>query len=212
MVALVRYGKPSKHVKGGEQLKSCHSGWRARGKPLAVALLACVVPAAAVLCAVAAPADAAGRPRSDRQTQGHRADRHLHKHVVVRRVKRDGRRDPKPDAGPESGHGSGNDADKGSGGSSTQDVGNGKMNSNMVSTKSPTTNKGMQHTSASTISGATSILNALCKHARVCNITLNVTMAPPEEAKKKVKKVRKAAPAEEECPCEAAEDASFCDS
>jgi hypothetical protein len=62
--------------------------------------------------------------------------------------------------------------------------GNGSRNRNIISVKSPVKNHGYQHTSSSTAGGATSIQNALCKHAKVCNITLKVIVINPDKAKK----------------------------
>ncbi|RCG31244.1 hypothetical protein DQ384_10945 [Sphaerisporangium album] len=140
-----------------------------------------------LLCAVAPPpANAApSRPRHDRPSHDRDTDRsHRAAHRVVHRaVHRDDDRDSDAKGGDDK------DADNGSeqkGGKSVHvtKIGNGSGNNSLLSVKSPTTNKGFQHTQAETISGSTSILNALCRHAKVCNITLNVIMAPPETAKK----------------------------
>ncbi|GAA3838561.1 hypothetical protein GCM10022226_71040 [Sphaerisporangium flaviroseum] len=87
----------------------------------------------------------------------------------------------------------GGDATDPGGGDSIHD-GNGSKNRNIVSVRSPTNNRGYQHTSAETMGGTTSIQNALCRHAKVCNITLKVIVITPDKAKKsKAKTVKKAA-------------------
>jgi hypothetical protein len=50
------------------------------------------------------------------------------------------------------------------------DHGNGTRNRNIFSLKSPTHNRGYQHTSTSTAGGRTSVQNALCRHVTECNI------------------------------------------
>ncbi|MDH2430747.1 hypothetical protein [Sphaerisporangium sp. TRM90804] len=87
-------------------------------------------------------------------------------------------------------------------------VGNGTGNHSVVSVRSPTTNHGYQHTSATTAGGATSIQNALCRHARVCNITLQVIVVSPERPRRPARKPQAPAPAEAE---ETQETASGCD-
>lgn len=74
------------------------------------------------------------------------------------------------------------------------DHGNGTRNRNIFSMKSPTHNRGYQHTSTSTAGGRTSVQNALCRHVTVCNIrqivipkkgkqpTSEVRTPPPERA------------------------------
>ncbi|WP_169947333.1 hypothetical protein [Microbispora sp. H11081] len=44
-----------------------------------------------------------------------------------------------------------------------------------------TRNRGYQHTSANTAGGSSNVQNALCRGARVCNITQHVTVAGPRE-------------------------------
>ncbi|MBP2706670.1 hypothetical protein JOL79_22940 [Microbispora sp. RL4-1S] len=58
-------------------------------------------------------------------------------------------------------------------------TGNGRRNHNVLSLRSPTRNRGYQHTSTNTAEGATSIQNALCRGSRVCNITQNVVIVAP---------------------------------
>jgi hypothetical protein len=50
------------------------------------------------------------------------------------------------------------------------DHGNGIRNRNIFSLKSPTHNRGYQHTSTSTAGGRTSVQNALCRQVTVCNV------------------------------------------
>ncbi|MGW4642212.1 hypothetical protein ACWEN6_27105 [Sphaerisporangium sp. NPDC004334] len=63
-------------------------------------------------------------------------------------------------------------------------AGNGTRNQSIIEVGSPTVNKGIQHTSAETLSGATGIQNALCKNAKVCNIHLKVIIINPGPAGK----------------------------
>ncbi|MEV7968727.1 hypothetical protein AB0O34_22490 [Sphaerisporangium sp. NPDC088356] len=81
--------------------------------------------------------------------------------------------------------GGGDDDDRG--GVRSHD-GNGTRNRNIFSVKSPSINRGYQHTSASTAGGATTVQNALCRHAKVCNITLQVIVIAPKKAKKPASK------------------------
>ncbi|MET8160188.1 hypothetical protein ABZT47_27825 [Sphaerisporangium sp. NPDC005289] len=63
-------------------------------------------------------------------------------------------------------------------------AGNGTRNQSITEVSSPTVNKGIQHTSAETLSGATGIQNALCKNAKVCNIHLKVIIINPGRSQK----------------------------
>jgi hypothetical protein len=91
--------------------------------------------------------------------------------------------------------------------------GNGTHNRNIFSVKSPTNNHGYQHTSTSTAGGMTSIQNALCRHAKVCNITLQVILVTPKQAKKLTRE-KAATPAPEETetltPDDTSEDDDEC--
>jgi hypothetical protein len=49
--------------------------------------------------------------------------------------------------------------------------GNGTRNHNIFSMKSPTSNRGYQHTSTSTAGGRTNVYNAICRYVRVCTMT-----------------------------------------
>ncbi|MFC7386611.1 hypothetical protein [Sphaerisporangium rhizosphaerae] len=62
--------------------------------------------------------------------------------------------------------------------------GNGTRNQSITEIGSTTVNKGMQHTTAETVSGTTGIQNALCKHAKVCNIHLKVIIINPGPSQK----------------------------
>ncbi|WP_285707237.1 hypothetical protein [Microtetraspora sp. NBRC 16547] len=70
------------------------------------------------------------------------------------------------------------------GGGDTVHTGNGSNNSNISSVKSPTHNRGTQHTSTSAIGGETSVQNAFCRNVKVCNLTQKVTIVVPEKALK----------------------------
>lgn len=70
------------------------------------------------------------------------------------------------------------------GGGDENNTGNGSRNKNISAVRSPTKNRGFQHTSTSDIGGATSVQNALCRDAKVCTITQNVTVVLPAEAGK----------------------------
>lgn len=54
------------------------------------------------------------------------------------------------------------------------DNGNGHHNHNILSLRSPTYNRGYQHTSTTTAGGATNIQNAMCRNVKACTINLNV--------------------------------------
>lgn len=90
--------------------------------------------------------------------------------------------------------GGGDDDDRG--GVRSHD-GNGTRNRNIFSVNSPSSNRGFQHTSASTAGGATTVQNALCKHAKICNITLKVIVIVPKKHRKPSSKKEKA---EEDAP------------
>ncbi|ETK32085.1 hypothetical protein [Microbispora sp. ATCC PTA-5024] len=64
-------------------------------------------------------------------------------------------------------------------GDDTVTSGNGRRNRSVLSVKSPTNNRGYQHTSTEAADGVTSVQNALCRRSRVCNITQNVTVIAP---------------------------------
>ncbi len=68
------------------------------------------------------------------------------------------------------------------GGGDENNTGNGSHNRNISAVRSPTSNRGYQHTSTSGIGGATSVQNALCRNVRVCTITQNVTVNFPDGA------------------------------
>jgi hypothetical protein len=57
--------------------------------------------------------------------------------------------------------------------------GNGRHNHNISSVRSPTHNRGYQHTSNSNAGGMTHVQNALCKNAKVCKISLKVIVVTP---------------------------------
>jgi hypothetical protein len=57
--------------------------------------------------------------------------------------------------------------------------GNGRRNHNISSVRSPTHNRGYQHTSNSNAGGMTHVQNALCKNAKVCKISLKVIVVTP---------------------------------
>ncbi|MEU8268345.1 hypothetical protein AB0B89_14385 [Sphaerisporangium sp. NPDC049002] len=77
--------------------------------------------------------------------------------------------------------GGGDDDDRG--GVRSHD-GNGTRNRNIISLKSPSSNHGYQHTSASTAGGSTAVQNALCRHAKVCNIHLQIIVVVPKKPRK----------------------------
>jgi len=52
----------------------------------------------------------------------------------------------------------------------------------VLSAKSETSLYGRQNTSTTTTAGATSVQNALCRNARICNITQKVVVISPEKA------------------------------
>ena len=58
--------------------------------------------------------------------------------------------------------------------------GNGHHNRNIISVRSPTTNRGYQHTSNSNAGGSNPVQNALCRHVTVCTITQKVNIVRPE--------------------------------
>ncbi|MEV4455900.1 hypothetical protein [Microbispora sp. NPDC049633] len=53
-----------------------------------------------------------------------------------------------------------------------------------LSVEGTTRNRGYQHTSANTAGGSSNVQNALCRRARVCNITQHVTVAGPRETER----------------------------
>jgi hypothetical protein len=57
--------------------------------------------------------------------------------------------------------------------------GNGRRNHNIFSVRSPTHNRGYQHTSNSNAGGMTHVQNALCKNAKVCKISQKVIVVTP---------------------------------
>jgi hypothetical protein len=58
--------------------------------------------------------------------------------------------------------------------------GNGHHNRNIISVRSPTTNRGYQHTNNSNAGGTNPVQNALCRHVTVCTITQKVQILQPE--------------------------------
>ncbi|WP_248958278.1 hypothetical protein [Sphaerisporangium perillae] len=92
-------------------------------------------------------------------------------------------------------------------------VGNGTRNNNLVTVRSPTSNQGYQHTSSDTMGGATGIQNALCKHAKVCNINLQVIIINPGKGKKKAasKKAKTSTSAQTDTAGQKASDECDCD-
>ncbi|MGH3374165.1 MAG: hypothetical protein ACRDP6_05460 [Actinoallomurus sp.] len=58
--------------------------------------------------------------------------------------------------------------------------GNGRHNRTIVSVRSPTNNRGYQHTTNSNAGGTNPVQNALCRHVTVCNVTQKITMIMPE--------------------------------
>ncbi|MFC6081992.1 hypothetical protein [Sphaerisporangium aureirubrum] len=65
------------------------------------------------------------------------------------------------------------------------DAGNGKRNRTFVDIKSPTVQRGTQHTSTQNAGGATNVQSALCKNVKVCHITLQIIVRSPEKPKVK---------------------------
>ncbi len=59
--------------------------------------------------------------------------------------------------------------------------GNGRHNRTTVSYRSPTHNRGYQHTSNSNAGGVSNVQNALCRGAYVCHVTQNITIVRPEK-------------------------------
>jgi hypothetical protein len=57
--------------------------------------------------------------------------------------------------------------------------GNGHHNRNIISVRSPTHNRGYQHTNNSNAGGTNPVQNALCRHVTVCKITQRVTIVQP---------------------------------
>ena len=58
--------------------------------------------------------------------------------------------------------------------------GNGRHNRNIVSVRSPTHNRGYQHTNNSNAGGTNPVQNALCRHVTVCHVTQQITVVQPE--------------------------------
>ena len=58
--------------------------------------------------------------------------------------------------------------------------GNGHHNRNTISYRSPTYNRGYQHTSNSNAGGTNPVQNALCRHSYVCHVTQHITIVRPE--------------------------------
>ncbi|MBD3138713.1 hypothetical protein [Microbispora bryophytorum] len=56
-------------------------------------------------------------------------------------------------------------------------VGNGTRNRNIVYLRSPTRNRGHQHTAASTAGGATSVADGFCRRTSHCDIRQNIAVA-----------------------------------
>ncbi|MEU9891627.1 hypothetical protein [Sphaerisporangium sp. NPDC051011] len=168
------------------RLAALTTGTLLAGLPLAVLLL----------CAVASPPAhaAAERPRPERPSHARDGDRH---NRAVHRVVR-----LQPDSDSD-GEGGDDGEQKGKSGRLTK-IGNGSRNNSIVSVKSPTSNKGIQHTQADSVNGSTAVLNALCRQVKVCNITLKVIMVAPEKAKKHTEKKstsRDTTPDEDDCCC-----------
>ncbi len=59
--------------------------------------------------------------------------------------------------------------------------GNGHHNRNTISYRSPTHNRGYQHTSNSNAGGMNPVQNALCRHSYICHVTQNITIVRPEK-------------------------------
>jgi hypothetical protein len=57
--------------------------------------------------------------------------------------------------------------------------GNGRHNRNIISVRSPTHNRGYQHTNNGNAGGMNPVQNALCRHVTVCKITQKVTIVQP---------------------------------
>jgi hypothetical protein len=57
--------------------------------------------------------------------------------------------------------------------------GNGHHNRNIISVRSPTTNRGYQHTSNSNAGGTNPVQNALCRHVTSCTIVQKVNIVQP---------------------------------
>ncbi|GAB2849986.1 hypothetical protein GCM10027176_61400 [Actinoallomurus bryophytorum] len=57
--------------------------------------------------------------------------------------------------------------------------GNGHHNRNIISVRSPTHNRGYQHTNNSNAGGTNPVQNALCRHVTVCTITQKVNIIQP---------------------------------
>ena len=57
--------------------------------------------------------------------------------------------------------------------------GNGRHNRNIISVRSPTHNRGYQHTNNSNAGGTNPVQNALCRHVTVCKVTQKVTIIQP---------------------------------
>jgi hypothetical protein len=57
--------------------------------------------------------------------------------------------------------------------------GNGHHNRNIISVRSPTHNRGYQHTNNSNAGGTNPVQNALCRHVTVCTITQKVSIIQP---------------------------------
>lgn len=58
--------------------------------------------------------------------------------------------------------------------------GNGRHNNNSFAIRSPTRNRGYQHTATGNAGGANSVQNALCRRASVCTVNQKVTLVRPE--------------------------------
>lgn len=58
--------------------------------------------------------------------------------------------------------------------------GNGRHNRTIVSVRSPTNNRGYQHTTNSNAGGTNPVQNALCRQAAVCHVTQKITLIMPE--------------------------------
>jgi hypothetical protein len=76
--------------------------------------------------------------------------------------------------------------------------GNGTRNRNIFSMRSPTSNRGYQHTSTSAVGGKTSVQNAMCRHVTVCTIGQDVI--PRKVDRPAQHKVATAAPAHAAAP------------
>jgi hypothetical protein len=60
-------------------------------------------------------------------------------------------------------------------------VGNGHHNRNILTVRSPTHNRGYQHTSNSNAGGLNNVQNALCRHSTVCTVTQKIIIVTPEK-------------------------------